>query len=74
MKLTFLNVLKLSIAVGAGLEIGKALPEALSYALNKKNRAHYRRVYRQGVADYERKQKTNIRVVPDQPVETPTGD
>ncbi|AWN05467.1 hypothetical protein SEA_MOOZY_32 [Streptomyces phage Moozy] len=70
--LTFFFLLKVGIAVGAGWEIGRALPEAIAHALNKDSRAHYRRTYRRATADYERKQ-SGIRVVPDQSSETPTG-
>jgi hypothetical protein len=70
--LTFFFVLKIGIALGAGWEIGRALPEAVAHALNKDSRAHYRRTYRRSMADYERKQ-SGIRVVPDQSNETPTG-
>lgn len=74
MKLTFFNVLKLAIAVGAGVEIGRSLPQAFAYALNADSRSHYKRVYREGVARETAKQSSNIRVVPDQPAETPTGE
>lgn len=72
MNLTFLKALKLAIAVGAGYEIGRTLPQAVAQALNKRNRAHYKRMYRDGMRDYEK--QSGIRVVPDQPAETPTGD
>lgn len=65
------KLFRLALAVGAGYEIGRMLPPAVAIAFNKRNRAHYKSMYRDGMRDYERKQSV-IRVVPDQP-ETPTG-
>lgn len=72
---SFWSWFKIAVAVGAGVEIGRNLPEAFAYALNKKNREHYRKLYRDTVEKETAKQnaKQTIRVVPDQGSETPTG-
>lgn len=65
-KLGFFYVLKVGIALGAGWKIGKDLPDAIAYAMNKRNRAHYKRVYRQTVEKETARKRPDIHVVPDQ--------
>jgi len=64
-KLTFFRVLKIGIALGAGLEFGKVLPHVASQLILKSDfREQVRRQYRAGVKYQEERART-MRVVPD---------
>lgn len=69
--ISFWQFFKMGVAIAAGWEIGKELPNAVAYAINKNNRQHYRRIYRDTVAKETAKQN-GMRVVPDPAEETPT--
>jgi DNA invertase Pin-like site-specific DNA recombinase len=70
-KLTFFNVLKIAIAVGAGYEFGRTLPRAIALILNEDGREQIKTKYREGVKEAEKNGKA-VRLVKD--TETPTGD
>lgn len=72
MKVTYIQIFKIGIMLGAGLEVGKILPHVIESVLSKKARNSYKDAYRRGGASYECKKARKDYAGPTVVQETPT--